>query len=549
MLIACWLSSLSPSLGEDNPVRFVDVTQTSGIRFFHQSSPDKKYILESISGGVALLDYDNDGWLDIYFLNSLTVDTADEPRSAKSLLYRNNRDGTFTDVTDATGVGYPGWGVGTCVGDYDANGWLDLYVTSFGPNRLYQNNGDGTFKERAQALGVADPRWSTGCAFGDYDNDGDLDLFVANYVDFEMNDLPEFGKGPLCEYKGIAAQCGPRGLPGAGDVLYQNQGEGTFVDVSQSARVHDPDGHHGLGAIWTDVDQDGLVDLFVANDSQPNFLYRNKGDGTFEELGFLSGTAVSQDGSDQASMGIAVGDYDRDGDLDLYVTNFSEEYNTLYRHDQDFFYTDFSLASGTAESSFPHVGWGTEFFDYDNDGWLDLLAVNGHIYPQVDDAPVGTRYAQPKLFYRNNRDGTFTEVAGEVSQAFPEARVSRGLAVGDLDNDGDLDLVINDLDGAPMVLRNDGGNQGNWLRVRAEGSPKNPFAIGARVRIVSGDLDQISEIRSGASYLSQNDLRLHFGLGLREKVDWVEVRWPEGGVTRVEDVTANQEVVVRFDFR
>ncbi len=528
-----------------NSVQFIDITKDTEITFSHRSSPEKKYIVESISGGVVLFDYDNDGWLDIYFVNSLTVDSADSPRSSKSHLYRNNRDGTFTDVTEQAGVGYPGWGMGAAVGDYDDDAWLDLYVTCLGTNKLYHNNGDGTFTEVAHKTGVAEGRWSTGCAFGDYDNDGDLDLFVSNYVDFKLDDLPEFGKGNLCQYRGIPVQCGPRGLPGAGDALYRNNGDGTFTDMAKNAGVHDPDGYYGLGAVWTDVNGDGLIDLFVANDSRPNFLYQNNGNGTFTELGFLSGTAVSEDGSEQGSMGIALGDYDHDGRFDFFVTNFADEYNALYHHDGQFTYTDMSFVSGTAESSFPYVGWGTEFFDYDNDGWVDLLLVNGHVYPQVDNASVGTSYAQRKLLYRNNRDGTFSEISSQAGAALLEKRVSRGTAFGDLDNDGDVDVVINDLDGAPMVLRNEGGNRRNWIRIKAQSPAKNRFGIGARIRVVAGDLAQKSEIRSGGSYISQNDLRVHFGLGNRKSVDLIEVHWPGGGVTRLENIEVNQEITVR----
>ncbi len=548
--LGCLLSvSVLAATGDSgaNRVKYVDVTTESGVTFFHQSAPEKKYLVESMSGGVLLLDFDNDGWQDLYFVNSLTVDTADKPASSRSQLYRGSHDGTFTDVTDKAGLAYPGWGMGGCVGDYDGDGWLDVYVTALGPNRLYRNNRDGTFTEVGGAMKVADDRYSAGCAFGDYDNDGDLDLFVSNYVDFKLDDLPEFGKGSLCQYKGIPVQCGPRGLPGAGDALFRNDGD-VFTDVSKAAGVSDPEGYYGMGVVWTDVDEDGWLDLFVANDSRPNFLYRNKGDGTFEEVGFLAGVAVGEDGGEQGSMGVAVGDYNRDGKLDLFVTNFSEEYNTLYRRDQGFVYTDVSFASRTAESSFPYVGWGTEFVDYDNDGWLDLFAANGHVYPQVDGASLGTTYQQPKLFYRNKRDGTFVEETEEVGKPLMGRSVSRGAAFGDIDNDGDIDIVVNNLDGSPLVLRNDGGNAANWIRVKLEGAGKNRFALGARVKVVSGDLTQVSEVRSGGSYLSQNDLRLHFGLGDRSKVDRIEIHWPDGKVSQVEGVTpVNREIVVAED--
>ncbi len=542
-LALCIAFPAAPELAA-NGVRFVDALPGSGITFFHQSAPEKKYLVESMSGGVLLFDFDNDNRLDVYFVNSLTVDTADKPESSRSHLYRNNGDWTFTDVTDKSGLAYPGWGMGGCVGDYDGDGWLDVYVTALGPNRLYRNQGDGTFVDMAPALKANDDRYSAGCAFGDYDNDGDLDLFVSNYVDFKLDDLPEFGKGSLCQYKGIPVQCGPRGLPGAGDALLRNDGD-VFTDVSKAAGVSDPDGYYGLGVVWTDVDEDGWIDLFVANDSRPNFLYRNKGDGTFEELGFLAGVAVGEDGGEQGSMGVGVGDYNRDGKLDLFVTNFSEEYNTLYRLDQKFVYTDVSFASRTAEASFPFVGWGAEFVDIDNDGWLDLIAVNGHVYPQVDGASLGTSYQQSKLVYRNQKNGTFVEETEKAGAPLLQKTVSRGAAFGDLDNDGDIDFVVNDLDGKPMLLRNDGGNLHNWLRVRLEGDGKNRFALGARVKVVTGDLVQVTEVRSGASYLSQNDLRCHFGLGESKKADRVEVRWPDGSTSQLKDVEANREIVIR----
>ncbi|MFQ5738835.1 MAG: CRTAC1 family protein [Acidobacteriota bacterium] len=529
----------------NSDVRFVDITRPSGIHFVHGSAPEKKYIVESMSGGVILFDYDNDGWLDLYFVNSLTVDTARKPRSAQSQLYRNHHDGTFRDVSEESGAGYPGWGMGGCSGDFDGDGWLDLYVTALGSNRLYRNNGNGTFAEMAAKVGVDDERWSAGCAFGDYDRDGDLDLFVSNYVDFKMEDLPEFGKGSFCQYRGVPVQCGPRGLPGAGDALFENDGKGHFSDVSQRAGVSDPEGYYGLGVVWFDLDEDGFPDLFVANDSRPNFLYHNKGNGTFEEIGFLSGVAVGEDGSEQGSMGVAVGDYDRDGDLDLFISNFSDEYNTLYRHDQALVFTDISFSSRTAEVSFPYVGWGTAWFDYDNDGWLDLLVVNGHVYPQVDQANIGIRYAQRKLLYHNNRDGTFEEVAGIGGAPFLARTASRGAAFGDLDNDGDVDVVVNDLDGAPMLLRNDGGNRSSWLRVKLVGGAKNAFALGARVKVVSGSLVQKSEVHSGSSYISQSDLRLHFGLGARKMVDLVEVVWPDGTRTELKKIPVNQEITVK----
>ena len=525
-------------------VHFTDITSTTGITFRHVSDPDKKYIVESMSGGVALFDYDNDGWLDIYFVNAPTVKTAREPRSAPSALWHNNRDGTFTDVTERSGLGYPGWGMGVTAGDFDNDGWEDLYVTCFGPNHLYRNNGDGTFTDVTARAGVGDARWSTGAAFADYDNDGWLDLFVANYVDFRLDALPEFGKGDTCQYRGIAVQCGPRGLPGAGDALYHNNRDGTFTEVSKQAGVSDPAGRYGLGVAWCDFDGDGHVDLYVANDQGPNFLYRNRGDGTFEEIGLRSATALSENGKEQASMGVAIGDYDHRGRWNIFVTNFSEEYNALYRHERDFVFSDVSFASGTARSSLPFVGWGTKFFDYDNDGWLDLLVVNGHIYPQMETANLGTTYRQRKLFYRNNRDGTFSEMAAELGPALLERKVSRGAAFGDIDNDGDIDVVVNNLDGAPTVLRNDGGTN-HFITLRLAGSRGNRDAYGARVQVTSGDLTQVDECRGGSSYLSQNDTRLHFGLERRTRVDSLEVRWPGGRIETFSGIAADSFVLLR----
>lgn len=537
-LLALYLSapSVATSVAE---VAFADITKSTGITFAHVSAPEKKYILESMSGGVALVDHDRDGLLDVYLVNSPTVATAADPRSARSELWRNRGDGTFTDVTEKAGVGYPGWGMGVAAADFDNDGWVDLYVTCYGRNRLYRNNGDGTFTDVSERAAVSDPRWSAGAAFADYDGDGWLDLFVANYLDIRLDALPAFGKGKFCEFHGIPVQCGPRGLPGAGDSLYRNNRDGTFADVSTKAGVADPAGRFGLGASWGDFDADGRPDLYVANDSGPNFLYRNNGGGTFTDVGLQSGTALSEDGKEQGSMGVAIGDYDHRGRWSIFVTNFSDEYNALYRQEKGFLFSDVSFASQSGQSSLPFVGWGTHFLDYDNDGWLDLLVVNGHVYPQVERAALPARYRQRKLLYRNNRNGTFAEIAASAGQALMEPAVSRGSAAGDLDNDGDLDIVVNNLDGAPTVLRNDGGNRQNFLSVDLVGRTSNRSAIGALVTVTAGDLVQRAERRSGASYLSQDDARLHFGLGARTALDFVDVRWPSGTVQRFSGVRAN----------
>ncbi|MEM8931076.1 MAG: VCBS repeat-containing protein, partial [Acidobacteriota bacterium] len=489
---------------------FEDITGAAGITFAHHSAPEKKYILESMSGGVAVFDYDGDGDLDIYFVNSLTVDTANRPESAASALYRNLgvRDGLprFEDVAKKAGVAHPGWGMGLCVADVDGDGHRDLYITAVGPDRFYRNRGDGIFEEVAEKLGLVADGWSAGCGFADYDRDGDLDLFVSRYVEIDLENLPEFGQGKSCQFRGIAVQCGPRGLPGTTDLLFRNDG-GRFTEVSKAAKVDDPDGYFGLGVAWFDADGDGWLDLYVANDSTPNFLYLNKKDGTFEEAAFPMGVAVSEDGAEQGGMGVAVGDYDGDGLVDLYVTNFAEEYNALYRN-ADGYFTDESFRTASAASSLPYVGWGTGFFDIDHDGLQDLIAVNGHVYPQLDNARLGASapYRQRKLLYRNLGEDargrpSFEEIAEAFDETLTELRVSRGLALGDLDDDGRVDVVINDLDGSPQILRNVRPKTGHWIVLDLRGKAPNPDAIGAQVTLVAAGRTQTKVVRSGTSYL------------------------------------------------
>jgi hypothetical protein len=544
--LLAWLIVVVPPAAlalQPAPTMLRDVTKEAGITFQHHAAPEKKYIVESMSGGVALFDFNRDGRLDVYFVDSLTVETARDPQAARSALYRNAGNGRFEDVTDKAGVGHPGWGMGACTADVDGDGWEDLYVTALGPNHLYRNNHDGTFTDIATKAGLAAGGWSTGCGFADYDRDGDLDLFVSRYVRIDLAKLPAFGQDKTCEYRGIAVQCGPRGLPGEGDLLFRNDGNGHFTDVGEQAGVSDPKGYFGLGTAWFDVNRDGFPDLFVANDSTPNFLYVNRKDGTFSEAAFPLGVAVNADGSEQGSMGVAIGDFDNSGRLGIFVTNFAEEYNALYRNDGDHF-TDASFSSKTAASSLPFVGWGAAFVDYDNDGLLDLMAVNGHVYPQLDKVPMGASagYRQRTLLYHNRGDGTFDEVAAQFGSVLTAERVSRGLAAGDLDNDGRIDLVVNDLDGSPQVLHNELAGTGNWLLVKLKGKPPNTSAIGAEIeaRYGNGNRTHSRIVQSGDSYISQSDKRQHFGLGALPQIDSLEVRWPDGTVSRLENVKANQ---------
>ncbi len=517
-----------------------DVTAAAGIRFQHTSDPSKRYIVESMSGGVLLMDYDRDGWPDIYFTNAPTVDQAVKGTKTLGALYHNNHDGTFTDVTAKSGLSSSCFGMGGAVGDINNDGWPDLYLTCLGGNVLYRNNGDGTFTDITAKAGVADGRWSTGAAFGDYDGDGLVDLMVTNYVDFRLNDLPGFGSAPFCKYRGIDVQCGPRGLRGAGDSLFHNNGDGTFTDVSKAAGVNDPNGYYGLGVLWADFNNTGRPDIYVANDSTPKFLYKNLGGGKFKEIGLESGTAVSDDGSEQASMGLAIGDYNHTGRPSVYVTNFSDENADLYSNEGDWNFKEVSFQSGTALPSLPYVKWGTAFADLDNDGWLDLVVVNGHVYPQVDTLASGAGYREPKVLEMNQKDGSFCDASEKAGPALTEKHVSRGLAVGDLFNDGNIDLVVGDLDGSPMVLRNHGVPGRHWVSFELNGTRSNRLALNARLKISAGGVVQTDEVHSGGSYLSQNDLRLHFGLGTSTRIDSVEVHWPSGKTETITNLAADK---------
>jgi enediyne biosynthesis protein E4 len=526
---------------DSGPVIFQDVAEKAGLSNWRHvmGTPEKQFIIETVGSGVALLDYDNDGWLDIYLVNGSTYDAengkATPPHAA---LFHNNHDGTFTDVAAKAGLSNDRWGFGLAVGDYDNDGWPDLYVTNFGKNRLYHNNHDGTFTDMAEKAGVALGNWSTGPTFGDYDGDGRLDLFVPGYVHYDFQRPPIPGSPmvafPSCEFRGLKVMCGPRGLVGEPDHLFHNNGDGTFTDVSAKAGVDDKNSYYGLTAVFADLNNDGKVDLAVANDSTPNYLYINKGNGMFEDASYASGYALNENGKETASMGIAVGDYLNNGWLDLYNTVFSDDYNPLYRNEGDANFTDVSYPSGIAEVTIPFLGWGTGFLDYDNDGWLDLLAVNGHVYPGVDQSDWGTTFAQRPLLFHNLKAGKFEIIPPVKGTGLAMTLVGRGAAFGDLFNDGKTDVVINQLEGPPVLLRDVSPDHHHWIGLKLIGAGKSPRdAVGATVYLTIGGMRQRRDVISGGSFASSNDQRLHFGIGDSSSVDQVEVHWPDKMVQRL----------------
>ena len=526
---------------DSGAVVFQDIAEKAGLSNWRHvmGTPEKHFIIETVGSGVALLDYDNDGWLDIYLVNGSTYDAengkATPPHAA---LFHNNHDGTFTDVAAKAGVANDRWGFGVAVGDYDNDGWPDLYVTNFGKNRLYHNNHDGTFTDVAEKAGVALGNWSTGPTFGDYDGDGRLDLFVPGYVHYDFQRPPIPGTAmvafPTCEFRGLKVMCGPRGLVGEPDHLFHNNGDGTFTDVSVKAGVDDKNSYYGLTAVFADLNNDGRVDLAVADDSTPNYLYINKGNGMFEDASYASGYALNENGKETASMGIAVGDYLNNGWLDLYNTVFSDDYNPLYRNEGDANFTDVSYPSGIAEVTIPFLGWGTGFLDYDNDGWLDLLAVNGHVYPGVDQSDWGTTFAQRPLLFHNMKAGKFEVIPPVKGTGLAMTLVGRGAAFGDLFNDGKTDVVINQLEGPPVLLRNVSPDHHHWVGLKLIGAGKSPRdAVGAAVYLTVGGVRQRRDVISGGSFASSNDQRLHFGLSDSSSVDQVEVHWPDKVVQRL----------------
>jgi hypothetical protein len=530
------------------PVVFEDISAKSGlVQWTHtMGTPEKRFIIEANGSGVGLLDYDNDGWLDIYLVNGSTYDAlAGKTPAPKAALFHNNHDGTFTNVAEKAGVANERWGFGVAVADYDNDGWPDIYVSNFGKNRLYHNNHNGTFTDVAEKAGVTLGNWSTGATWGDYDGDGKLDLFVPGYIHYDVasTPAPEHGNAfsSFCQFRGEDVMCGPRGLKGEPDHLFHNNGDGTFTDVSDKAGVADKSGYYGLSSAFVDVNNDGKVDLLVADDSTPNYLYLNKGDGTFEDVSYASGYALNESGRETASMGIAIGDYRNTGLVDLYNSTFSDDYNPLYRNDKDANFTDISYQLGLAEPTIPFLGWGDAFLDFDNDGWKDLLIANGHVYPIVDRMPWGTSYAQRPLLFRNLEGKKFEPVPAVEGSGLARVVAGHGLAVGDLFNDGKLDAVINVIDGHPLLLRNVSPDKHPWIDLKLVGGPKSPRdAVGATVYLTAGGKKQRGDVIAGASYASTLDPRVHFGLGDASAIDSIEVHWPSGAIEKFPAPKLNQ---------
>ena len=537
-----------PSAISSSPVTFVDVARQAGL-----NAPNvwggvkhKRSIIEAKGSGVAFFDFDHDGWLDIYLTNGTRLD-ANWPagQAPTSHLYKNNRDGTFTDVTEKSGLARTGWQTGVCVGDYDNDGWDDLFCCFWGHNVLFHNNGDGTFTDVTQNAGLyGEParRWGSGCTWLDYDRDGHLDLFVCNYIDLDAEQTPA---DALCQWRGISVMCGPRGLVAGKNILYHNNGDGTFTDASERSGILKPGPRYSISVVSYDFDNDGWPDLYVAVDSEPSVYFHNNHNGTFTDVAVQSGIAYSEDGREQAGMGLAVADYNCDGWLDIFKTNFADDTCNLYKNNGDGTFTDVTFESGIGVNN-QYVAWGCGFLDFDNDGWPDLMQVNGHVYPEIDGRNIGQSFKNPRIVYRNLGNGQFADVSSEMGPGISERFSSRGAAFGDYDNDGDVDVLILNMDDLPSLLRNDGGNAQNWIKIRLIGTHCNRTAIGARVRVVNGKHAQIDEVHSGSSVMSQGDLRLHFGLGKAQTVDLIEVKWPTTQkVERFTQVEANQILTIR----
>jgi hypothetical protein len=526
---------------------FTNVARQVGItsRTIYGDEHKNRYLLETTGCGAAFIDYDNDGWQDIFLVNGTRLDGMPAGQTPTSHLYHNNGDGTFTDVTERAGLNRTGWGQGVCVGDFDNDGYDDIFVSYFGKNALYHNNGNGTFTDVAEKAGVANnrTRWGSGCAFLDYDRDGYLDLFVASYIDLDLKTAPLPETGP-CLYKGTMVACGPPGLTGGVNTLYHNNGDGTFTDVSEKAGIRKTNGTYGLGVLAADFDNDGWPDVYVANDSAPAALYHNNKNGTFTDVGIEAGCAFSVDGKPQAGMGVSAGDYDHDGWLDIFKTNFSGDTSTLYHNTGKAVFDDVTFTAGVGLTT-RWLGWGCGFLDFDNNGWLDVFLVNGHVYPEVEKLTTEAGYAQRKVLYRNLQNGRFEDVSERAGAAVMQPSSARGCAFGDYNNDGNIDILINTVNAVPELLRCEPANQNNWITIKTVGVKSNRNGIGTRIRCVTEDFSQIDEVRSGGSYYSQNDLRVHFGLGKSDKVKTLEIKWPSGRVDSLADVSANQFITVK----
>jgi hypothetical protein len=527
-------------------LRFEDVAARAGLTMptVFGGRTQNKYILETTGCGAAFFDYDNDGWQDIFLVNGRTLEGTESPAPRHRLL-RNNRDGTFSDVSEKAGIVRMGWGQGVCIGDYDNDGFDDLFITYWGHNVLYHNNGDGTFTDvtKKARLYSEEVRWGSGCAFLDYDRDGFLDVFVTNYIDFDPKTAPLPGSSG-CTYRGLPVNCGPRGLPKTRNSLYRNNGDGTFTDVTATSGIAGVPASYGLGVLVADFNNDSFPDIYVSNDTEPNYLFWNKADGTFTEGGMVAGVATSQDGRTQAGMGVAAGDYNCDGRLDIFKTNFSDDLPNLYRNAGDGFFEEVTTAMGLGQYS-RYLGWGCGFFDADNDGWPDILYVNGHVYPEIDRLKEAIGYRQRMVLYHNLQGRKFEDVSNLAGPSFSERIAARGCAFGDFDNDGATEVLVNPINDVPRLLKCSCSSRNNWVKLKLIGTKSNRSAIGARARCVTGDHQQIDEVHSGGSFMSQNDLRIHFGLGSTRRVDLIEISWPSGRLDRLKGVAANQIVTVR----
>jgi enediyne biosynthesis protein E4 len=533
-----------------SPVQFVDVAERAGLNVPNVwgGAEHKRLIIETKGSGIAFFDYDNDGWLDIYLTNGSRLD-AKWPAGAtpSTHLFKNNRDGTFTDVTEKSGIGRSGWQTGVCVGDYDNDGWDDIFCTFWGHNILFHNNGNGTFSDVTKKAGLAQEkgRWGTGCSFVDYDRDGHLDLFVCNFVHLDPDNPPSIDDASFCQWKGVPTMCGPRGLPGDTNILYRNNGDGTFTDVSEKAGILKPGPRYSITSVCCDFDNDGWPDIYVAVDSMPSILYQNNHDGTFTDIAVISGSAYNADGHEQAGMGLGVADYDCDGWFDIFKTNFADDTSNLYHNNGDGTFSDLSFNSGLGINN-TYVGWGCGFIDYDNDGWSDIVQINGHVYPEIDKYNFGETFKNPRLVYKNLGNGNFKDVSAIMGPGITSHYSSRGAAFGDYDNDGGMDILILNMNDLPSLLHNVGGNKQNWIKLKLVGTRCNRTAIGARARVITGKHVQVAEVQSGASVMSQNDLRLHFGLGESKLVDAIEVKWPTTQkIERFDKVKANQILTIR----